>query len=63
MEDIKTNNLERKWGNNDGTIELHGSSGRELIVRDEYLALLKMCDKAKMKAKRTKKYKQNKNKR
>ena len=57
MEDIKTNTLKRKWDDDDGTIKLHGSIGREFIITKERLALLKMCEKAKKKAGKTKKYK------
>lgn len=51
MEDI----TEGKWG--DCHRILHGSEGKELIVRKEQIALLEICRKAKEKAKRTKKYK------
>lgn len=47
---------ERKW--NSGSMPtLHGSSGKEFIIKQEQLDLWKMCRKAKRKAAKTKKYK------
>lgn len=63
MEGINTNKLERKWGKDaDHTIKLHGSEGRELVITKEHIALLKMCEKAKKKAAKTKKFKDKINK-
>lgn len=47
----------RKWGDDSFTLLDCHNIGKEIIVRKEDIALLKMCEKAKRKAAKTKKYK------
>ena len=54
---IVTNTPKRKWGDDNEGIKLHGSSGKEFVIKKERLALLEMCEKARKKATKTKKYK------
>lgn len=46
-----------KWGNDSITpLDCH-NIGKEILVRKEHIALLKMCEEAKKKAAKTKKFK------
>lgn len=49
-----------KWGKGAITPFGHGDTGSEILVRKEHITLLKMCERAKKKAKKTKKFKRGK---
>lgn len=54
---IVTNAPKRKWGDDNEGIKLHGSSGKEFVIKKERLDLFDMCEKARKKAAKTKKFK------